>query len=170
VTRTLLTVLAGLAFAAPVRGDWPMDRGDAARSGYTAEALPAGMSPRWTAREPHPPAPAWPSIDRMPFDRAYRIVAAGATLYYGTSSDDRVVARDAASGRLVWSVFLDAPVRFAPAVWQDRLFVACDDGFLYCLRAADGHVMWKVRGGPRPDMLLGNDRMEIGRASCRERV
>ncbi len=54
---------------------------------------------------------------------------------------------------------MDAPVRFAPAVWKDRVFVACDDGFLHCFGAADGRVLWKFRGGPRADMVLGNERM-----------
>jgi outer membrane protein assembly factor BamB len=149
-----------LAFAAQGSGaDWPMDRADAARSAYTPEQLPATMSLRWTARESHPPAPAWPGIERMPFDRAYHVVAAGGRFYYGTSSEGKVMARDAATGRTLWTFFTDAPVRFAPVVWRDRLFVTSDDGFLYCLDAADGRVVWKLRGGPRADMLLGNDRM-----------
>ena len=139
--------------------DWPMDRADAARSACTSEQLPAAITLRWTARESHPPAAAWPSIERMPFDRAYRVVAAHGRVYYGTSSDDKVVARDAATGRMLWTTFTDGPVRFAPSVWRDRLFVASDDGFLYCLKTADGQVLWKLRGGPRADLRLGNDRM-----------
>ncbi|MCY2989665.1 MAG: PQQ-binding-like beta-propeller repeat protein [Planctomycetota bacterium] len=139
--------------------DWPMGRADAARSGYTAERLPEALSLRWTVRERHAPQPAWPLSQRLPFDRAYQVVVAGGTLYYGTSADDQVMARDAATGQVRWTYVTDGPVRFAPAVWQDRVLVASDDGFLYCLAAADGRVYWKLRGGPRPDMLLGNDRM-----------
>lgn len=143
-----------------VRGaDWPCDRADAARSGYTAEQLPAALSLRWTAIESHPPAPAWPSLKRMPYDRANHAAAAGGRVYYGTSADDKVVARDAATGQILWTTFTDGPVRFAPAVWQDRLFVASDDGLLYCLDTADGRVQWKFRGGPRNELVLGNDRV-----------
>ncbi len=138
--------------------DWPCDRADAARSGYTAEQLPAALSLRWTASELHPPAPAWASIERMPYDWAHHVVAAGGRVYYGTSADDKVVARDAATGKVVWTAFTDGPVRFAPAVWQDRVFVASDDGLLYCLDAADGRVRWTFRGGPRNELVLGNDR------------
>ncbi len=163
MTKVLIRILslAMLTFACAQGSgaDWSMDRADAARSGHASEQLPAAISLRWTVREANPPAPAWPSIDRMPFDRAYPVVAAGGKLYYGTSSDDKVVARDAATGKVLWRVFTGAPVRFAPAVWRDRLFVASDDGFLYCLSAADGSLVWKLRGGPRADMLLGNDRM-----------
>ncbi|NUQ63604.1 MAG: PQQ-binding-like beta-propeller repeat protein [Pirellulales bacterium] len=95
----------------------------------------------------------------MPYDRAYEPVIAGGTLYYGTSSDGKIVAVDAATGSPRWTCFADGPVRFAPAAWRDRIFVASDDGHLYCLSSADGRVQWKLRGGPEADMLLGNDRM-----------
>ena len=34
-----------------------------------------------------------------------------------------------------------------------------DDGYLYCLRAATGELLWKKRGGPGDEMILGNGRM-----------
>mgnify|MGYP002476918242 CR=1 FL=1 len=38
------------------------------------------------------------------------------------------------------------------------VFVASDDGLLYCLDAADGRLQWKFRGGPRNELVLGNER------------
>ncbi|MFC1508697.1 PQQ-binding-like beta-propeller repeat protein, partial [Candidatus Omnitrophota bacterium] len=46
-----------------------------------------------------------------------------------------------------------------PAVWKSRVFAVSDDGYLYCLSAQDGDVIWKKRGGPEEDMVIGNDRM-----------
>jgi outer membrane protein assembly factor BamB len=151
-----IVLLAGVDGSA---ADWPQARGDAARSGYTAESLPEAPSLRWTVEERLPPQPAWRSSDRMPYDRAFQAVAAGERFFYGTSSDCRVVARNVATGRVLWTYVTDAPVRFAPVIWQDRVLVASDDGFLYCLDAADGRVHWKMRGGPKADLVLGNDRM-----------
>lgn len=155
LTLCVFFILSSSASAA----DWPMYRADPARSGYTPQPLDAPLSLDWVSQERHAPDPAWPSSERMPYDRAFQPVVAGGTLYYGTSSDGRVVARDARSGQTRWTFSTDAPVRFAPAVWRDRAYVAGDDGMLYCLAAADGRICWKLRGGPRPDMLLGNDRM-----------
>ena len=59
-----------------------------------------------------------------------------------------VVALDTETGREEWTFITDGPVRFAPAVWQDRLFIVSDDGYLYCLAAGDGELLWKKRGGP----------------------
>ena len=39
-------------------------------------------------------------------------------------------------------------MRFAPAVWKDRVYAASDDGYLYCLAAKDGSLINKWRGGP----------------------
>ena len=153
-------VLALLAAAPRVSaGDWPTYRADAARSGYTAEALPAGLSLAWTYRAAHPPMPAWPTRGRLRYDVVCQPVIADGILFFGSSADGKVYALDATTGQPRWEFFTDGPVRFAPAVWHDRLFVASDDGFLYCLDAVDGRLLWKHRGGPRPDMLLGNDRM-----------
>ena len=140
--------------------DWPTYRADGRRSGYTAEALSAKLSPRWVYRPRHAPRAAWSGRDtRMPFDLAYHAVIADGRVFFGSSADGKVYALEAASGAERWTFFTGAPVRFPPAVWKDRLFAASDDGFLYCLGAEDGRLLWKLRGGPDESMVLGNDRM-----------
>jgi outer membrane protein assembly factor BamB len=139
-------------------GDWPMYKGNPARSAYTGQALPDDLTLRWAVFNAAP-APAWPASNRMSFDRASQAVVAAGGVYYGSSVDCGVYALEAATGKQRWMVYTSAPVRFAPAVWKERVFVASDDGYLYCLAAADGSVLWKKRGGPDDRMLLGNDRL-----------
>jgi outer membrane protein assembly factor BamB len=161
----LLGLLASVIAAdSSARGaGWPMYRGDANRSGYTPEKLPAKLALKWVYKSAHPPVPAWPDEPRMPsritFDRAYHVVSNGENLYFGSSADCKVYALQAATGRERWSFFTGGPVRFAPALWKDRLLVASDDGYLYCLSAKDGKLIWKKRGGPSGRMILGNERM-----------
>ncbi len=152
-------VLACALCAAARAASWPAYRGGAGRGGYTAEQPPAKLSLRWTYQPAHPPAPAWPSEPRMPFDRAYHVVADGERVYFGSSADCKVYALDAATGRERWTFFTGGPVRFAPVLWKDRLFAASDDGWLYCLSAKDGKLVWKRRGAPSGRMVLGNGRM-----------
>lgn len=143
----------------PVATGWPTFRADAGRSGYTADRLPASMSLKWSWRAAHRPQPAWPRDDRMTFDRANRVVVADGVLYFGSSADDAVRALDATTGTLKWTFFTDGPVRFAPTVWKDRLFVVSDDGWLYCLDAREGTLIDRWRGGPADDRVLGNSRI-----------
>ncbi len=147
-----LTMLATPAFAA----DWLQYRGNAARDGNSTQSLPVELAAKWTYKPQHAPQPAWPRDDRMLFDRAFHVVVAGETLYFGSSADGKIRALDTKTGQEKWSFFTDAPVRFAPVVWQDRVYAVSDDGYLYCLSAEDGTLIRKWRGGPDDDMVLGN--------------
>ncbi len=149
----LLTTPTGVA------ADWPMVRGNAARTGFVDESLPKDLSPAWIYRAQHPPMPAWGQEGRMLFDRVNQPVVANGIVYFGSSADCSVHALDARTGQQRWQCQTNAPIRFAPVVWKDRVFVASDDGTLYCLRAADGEPLWQKRGGPDDRMILGNGRM-----------
>jgi outer membrane protein assembly factor BamB len=136
-----------------------MYRADAARSGYTAERLPDKLTLLWTHRANAAPAPAWPTSNRMHFDRAWQPIVAGGCVIFGTSADDKIIALALDTGLRRWTFFTEGPVRFAPVVWRDRLFAASDDGWLYALSLADGKLLWKRRGGPDNRKCMGNGRL-----------
>jgi outer membrane protein assembly factor BamB len=140
-------------------GDWPMYRGDAARSGLSSNTLAANLQLSWTWDGLHAPQPAWPRSDRMPFDRAFHTVIADGLVFFGSSADGCVTALDARTGATRWTFQTDGPIRFAPAVWKDQLFVVSDDGHLYTLATQDGSLIRKRRGGPDERMVLGNEKM-----------
>ena len=139
--------------------DWPMFRADAKRSGYTAEAIPNQLKLRWTFRSPNAPSPAWPTSERIHFDRAFQPIIMGDQILFGSSVDDQLRALDANTGQVRWTFFTESPIRFAPAGWKDRVFLASDDGWIYALNLADGKLLWKNRGGPTDEMVIGNERM-----------
>ena len=143
--------------------DWPADRHDLARSGVTEEQLPTPLHRQWTHAAAHRPMPAWPEpgreLNRTAFDYVYGVTAAGGLVYYGSSADHKVYALDLATGEERWSFFTEGPVRFAPTVEGGRVFVASDDGWLYCLSAGAGKLLWRFRAAPGPEKLLGNERM-----------
>ncbi len=156
----LLLILPAFIVRDLKASDWPMYRADAARSGYTDDHLPARLKMAWVRKTKSPPQPAWSGRDtRMPFDLTFQPVVSGGLVLFGSSSDCTVYALDARTGLEEWTYVTDGPVRFAPAVWQDRLFVVSDDGYLYCLAVRDGELLWKKRGGPNGEMVLGNDRL-----------
>ncbi len=143
--------------------DWPAYRNDVGRSSFTSEQLAGTLHRQWTYVPRHAPRPSWPEpvreVHLMPFDYAYQVVAAGGLAYFGSSADHQVHAMDLKTGRQRWSFFTDSPIRFAPQVYGKRLFVASDDGCVYCLSAADGKLLWQFRGGPHDQRLLGNEAM-----------
>ncbi|MCI0680659.1 MAG: PQQ-binding-like beta-propeller repeat protein [Gemmataceae bacterium] len=135
-----------------------MGRYDAQRSAATPHELPDTLHLQWV-REYPPQIPAWPDQDKMQFDLAFEPVVAGRTLFFNSSRHDCVRALDVASGREKWRFFTGGPVRFAPLVWEDRVYFTSDDGCLYCVAAADGKPCWKFRGGPSDRKILGNERL-----------
>ena len=139
--------------------NWSQYRADAGRTGYTDQELPDDLSLNWFYQQ-NAPSPAWQGVHtRMPFDYAYQTVIADKRLFFGSSSDCKIYALDAQSGKELWSYYTGAPIRFSPAVWKDRVYAVSDDGYLYCLSAENGKEKWKKRGGPDNSLVLGNDRM-----------
>ncbi len=139
--------------------DWPTYRADAARSGYSPDPLPDNFELRWICRSRNGVTPAWPSSSRITFDFAFQPIIAGNLVIFGSSSEDKIVAVNADTGKVHWIFFTGGPVRFAPAAWRDRIFAASDDGHLYAIRMKDGKLLWKHRGGPNERMCMGNGRI-----------
>lgn len=151
--------------------DWPTYQHDYARSGVSSEQLALPLSPAWTHRARHKPQPAWPGPakadlyskihnlrPRMTFDKVFHVASAGDAVYFGSSADDQLYALDAATGKVRWSFFAEAPIRFAPTVVGERIYFASDDGRLYCLDRA-GKQLWR-RDPPEKDYRLpGNGRV-----------
>lgn len=158
LTATLLLHM-GVIQAPAQAGNWPMWHHDAARGASTADALPSDLKPSWVRVLPTP-RPAWPSSQlEVQYDASYEPVAVGQLLLVGSNVDDSLTAFDTRSGKQAWKFFTDGPIRFAPVVDDERVFVASDDGYLYCLALADGSLNWRVRGGPSERRVLGVDRL-----------
>jgi len=95
----------------------------------------------------------------MQLDAGYEPIVEGQRLFLGSSADDSVTAYDTESGAELWRFFADGPVRFAPVAWKGHVHFVSDDGHLYCLRADDGSLAWRFRGGPSDRKILGNERL-----------
>ena len=166
VCLVLLLVALFTAYALTARGssqqssgvDWPMWRCDANRSAATTQELAPDLHLQWV-REYPPLEPAWLDEPRMPFDVCYQPVVKGKMMFVNSPRSDSVFALDTDSGAAQWRFYTEGPVRFAPVAWQDKVYFVSDDGYLYCLRAADGKLLWKFHGAPSDRKVLGNKRL-----------
>lgn len=161
--RVFLSALTGLyiySCACTYAADWPMWRCDAGRTAVTSEQLPAELYLRWV-REFPVPRPAWrdKSNERLFFDVSYEPVVMGNTLFVPSMVADSVTAYDTGTGVEKWRFYTDGPVRFAPVAHKDKLYIVSDDGYLYCLNAQTGALIWNFRGGPADRKVIGNDRL-----------
>lgn len=142
--------------------DWPAWGYNPARGAATPVELPPALHLQWQ-REMRPPQPAWEEDvglnPGLQFDHGYTPIVADGLLIFGSSANDSVTALDAVTGDVRWRFFTGGPVRFAPAAWEDRVFVVSDDGVLYCLNLRSGEPEWRFRGAPGPQLALGNQRL-----------
>ena len=110
-------------------------------------------------REDLPQLQAWLDQPKLRYDVAVQPVVVGSTIYFGSSRTDRLLALDCATGAEKWTFATEGPVRLAPVVWENKIYCAADDSYLYCLDAGSGKLLWKFRGGPSDRQILGNGRL-----------
>ncbi len=134
----IVIVLSSLGARA---ADWPGYRCDKVRSGGTSEQVGSSLSLEWVHSSVYPPRAAWAGPAERPregfslrhrvaFDDAFQVAAVAGRVYFGSSVDNKVYAIDAASGNECWSFYTGGPVRLAPTVWKNKVYVGSDDGFV----------------------------------------
>lgn len=174
VFATLAVVLLTTCVSAR---DWPAWRCDARRSAVSEDPVTFSLRIAWHRRSKLPPRPAFEDPFKHPtdvdfacindhsqpvlldFDHAFHPVAADGRVFFGSSADDSVRCLSLATGRQLWSFVTGGPVRFAPHVVRERVYVASDDGCVYCLDTANGNPEWVFRAAPSERQLAGNGRM-----------
>ncbi len=80
-------------------------------------------------------------------------VAADNGRVFAASGFGTVIALDPANGNRIWEKAIGVPIRAAPTVTRERVFVLTIEGKLYCLSAVDGTELWVVRGLPQAASL-----------------
>ena len=68
------------------------------------------------------------------------------------------VRLNAQNGRLAWQFATAGPIKASPTVWEGRVLVGAGDGYVYCLEAATGRLLWRFCAAPaqRRIMVYGN--------------
>ncbi len=128
-----------------VPADWPTYRHDAARSGATAAEVPAELKPAWTTQLGT--APSAP-------------VVAGGKVFVAAVEQHRVGALDAEDGRLLWSFTAGARIDTPPTIHAGLALFGSRDGYVYCLRATDGALVWRLRAAPQDRRTVAFDGVE----------
>jgi len=141
--------------------DWPTWRHNTGRTAASSLELPGSLYLQWKRELPQP-APTFPNDLRLCFDRSYEPVVSGKRMFLPSMVTDSVTALDTDTGQELWRFFADGPVRFAPVVWQDKVYFVSDDGFLYCVGADNGRLLWKfspMEPERQAYKLLGDERL-----------
>ncbi|MHC5056422.1 MAG: outer membrane protein assembly factor BamB family protein [Planctomycetota bacterium] len=170
-TAVLLTV--SIAHTAWPAADQAVPHGNPRRTGWVPHNLKPPYRVAWVYADRHRPRPAWrePGWEpqRIDFDYAYAVSAAGGLVYFGSSADHALHALYLGTGRVRWTFFTEGPVRLAAEFHGGRVLFGSDDGCLYCLDGTTGRLVWKTRLGIPDKRLIGNEQL-ISRWAVRSGV
>jgi outer membrane protein assembly factor BamB len=124
---------------------WPMYRRDVRRSGY--QDLPAPVEPkvRWTRKLSAPvTAP----------------VSASGMVVLAERNRHTLHALSAVDGKPVWTFIADGRIDSPPTLFNGLCLFGTRNGFVYCLRASDGVLLWRFRAAPQDRRIFAYEQLE----------
>ena len=125
--------------------DWPTYRHDAARSGCTKSTVPAALRPTWQAQ--------------LPGGLTSPVVADG-RVFVASVDMHTVHALDANNGKELWSYTAGGRVDSPPTINRGLVLFGSADGWVYCLAAADGGLVWRFRAAPEDRRVVAYGQLE----------
>lgn len=125
--------------------DWKMYRHDAHRSGSTPVQLPEGLETAWI-RDLKEPITA--------------TTVGWGKVFLAGSRTCRVMALDSQTGRISWAVPADHRVDTPPTLYRGKVFFGTTGGYVYCLRATDGALVWRFNANPMYRTIIVHGNME----------
>ena len=120
---------------APDAKDWPTYRSDNARSGFSNQDLKKDLGMAWEVKLTPPLSTTTSAVG----------------LTFVSEVDKHTLhAFDSATGKEAWHYIAGGRMDSPPTYWQGHVYVGGNDGYVYCLRAKDGALVWKFQGAPVP--------------------
>ncbi len=126
-------------------GNWPTYRHDARRSGAASCEVPPKVKPHWKAKLRHPLTPP---------------VAAQSHVYVAEKDAHTLHALRESDGQETWRFTAGGRIDSPPTAVGGLVLFGCADGYVYCLRAADGAMLWRFRAAPSGEQIIAFGRLE----------
>ncbi len=124
---------------------WPTYRGDNARSGAAGFSLSPRLRPNWEKALPGPLS---------------AVVIAEGRLFVAQRDAHTVHALNADNGTRLWSYTVAGRVDSPPTIEGGLVYFGSADGYMYCLRAEDGELVWRFRIAPEPRQVVSYGQLE----------
>jgi outer membrane protein assembly factor BamB len=125
--------------------DWPTYRHDIARSGRTREKIPVNVASRWRTRLG---------------GRLSSPVVADGMVFVSAIDTHTVHAVDADTGAQRWSYTAGGRIDSPPTIYHGLALFGSADGYVYCVRASDGVLVWRFRAAPEDDRIVAYGQVE----------
>ena len=134
------------AAVAGSEADWPLCRKDVKRSNATATPGPAELVKLWESK--------------VGEGRASPVTVANGLAYAADVEGLQLCAFDAATGKERWRLLTGCRVDVPPAIHKGLCLFGGKDGWVYCLNAQTGQLLWRYRAAPAERRIVVSGRME----------
>lgn len=143
--------------------DWPCYRQGAWRGASVAKTVPSEPKPLWKTS-----LGAWPDgtiaedWQDNPFVRGpvtAPVIAAG-LVFVARPDAHQLVALDARSGEVSWRYTANGRVDTPPTIYRGLCLFGSKSGWVYCLRARDGQLVWRLRAAPNEERIVAYGQVE----------
>jgi outer membrane protein assembly factor BamB len=142
--------------------EWPTYRHDASRSGAATCDVPTDVRVRWRRQLTHADDQRPKDWQENPFVSGVisaPVIASGLAI---VSLPDRhhVVALDAATGEDRWQYTADGRIDTPPTIVGNLCLFGTRTGWVYCMSAADGQVVWRLRAAVGDEQIVSFGQVE----------
>jgi len=124
--------------------DWPTYRHDAERSGSTTTKVPAELTVHWKAE-----------IEALPS----ALVVAANKVFVSAVHTHTLYALDCSDGSVVWDYVAGSRIDSPPTYYKGLILFGSRDGWVHCLRASDGVLVWRFKDLP-DNMICASGQLE----------
>jgi outer membrane protein assembly factor BamB len=124
---------------------WPTYRHDTERSGRTSTNVPVALKRAWRAD--------------IGGKLTSPVVAEG-KVFVASVDTHTIYAIDAESGERLWHYTTGGRVDSPPTIYEGRVLFGSADGYVYCLAAKDGALVWRFRAAPMNQRMMSFEQLE----------
>jgi len=138
--------------------DWPMFRGNAAGGNFTKSRLGTQWVKSWEASV----GQSGKTFGVMSSQRTglTQAVSAYGLVVVSDIDGQRIVALDTAEGKQQWVYHVGARVDYPPTLYRGLCLFAARDGWVHCLDAKTGTLVYKLLAAPREFFIGGREKLE----------
>ena len=125
--------------------DWPTFRHDPSRSGTTTTSVPSSLSVSWKTKLKGALTPPVASMGKV---------------FVARSDAHTIYALDIDSGTIAWHFTAGGRIDSPPTITDGMVLFGSKDGYVYCLRASDGELVWRFLAAPTDRRIAYYDQIE----------
>jgi outer membrane protein assembly factor BamB len=125
--------------------DWPTYRGDSFRTGHVESFVPSGLIGNWQA-----------DIG----GKLSTMTIANGNVYVASVDTHTLYALNESNGHTLWTFVAGGRIDSPPTVYKERVIFGSADGYVYCLRATDGVLIWRFQAAPENLRMTSMEQVE----------